>query len=133
MNPTISVITLGVSDLDRSCRFYKDGLGLPEYEFSTGIRFFKLQGAWLALYPREGVAKDACVADDGRGFDGVTLAQFVDNEDDVHTVIMEAEKAGARITKSPQKTDWGGYHAYFADPDGHLWEIAWNPHFRTDA
>jgi uncharacterized protein len=129
MNPKISMVTLGVSDLARSTAFYRDGLGLPAYGNFPGITFFELKGTWLALYPRKELALDAQVASEGRGFSGITLAHNVGSKSEVDALMMEAEKAGARVTKPAGDTDWGGYSGYFSDPDGYLWEVAWNPHF----
>ena len=130
MEPAISLITLGVADLDRSVRFYRDGLGLPlQGEEWEGIAFFPLRGAWLALFPRAELAADANVPAAGSGFAGVTLAHNVGSKAAVDTVLAEAEAAGARIVKSAEEAFWGGYSGYFADPDGHLWEVAWNPYF----
>ena len=130
MEPRISIITLGVSDLARSVRFYRDGLGLPLREGSGDtIAFFETSGAWLALFPRDALAVDASVPSDGAGFPGFTLAHNVRTREQVDALLIEAEAAGATIVKPAQDTSWGGYSGYFADPDGFLWEIAWNPHF----
>ncbi|MDQ3812396.1 MAG: VOC family protein [Armatimonadota bacterium] len=129
MEPRISLITLGVFDLARSTAFYRDGLGLPTTGDFEGVTFFKLKGTWLALYPREDLAADARVSSEGSGFSGFTLAHNVQSKDEVDAVLQQAEKAGAKILKPAQDTDWGGYSGYFADPDGYLWEVAWNPHF----
>ena len=129
MKPRISMITLGVSDLARATAFYHDGLGLPTQDGFTGITFFKLNGTWLALYPREKLAIDAQVDSNGQGFCGITLAHNVRSKAEADSALEEAEKAGAKITKPAQDTDWGGYSGYFSDPDGYLWEVAWNPHF----
>ncbi len=129
MEPRISIITLGVSDLGRSVQFYRDGLRLPLREGSDGIAFFETQGTWLALFPREALAADATVASDGTGFPGFTLAHNVRSREEVDALLHEAQAAGATIVKPSQETDWGGYSGYFADPDGYLWEVAWNPHF----
>lgn len=129
MKPYISMITLGVSDLARSTTFYKQGLGLPTDQDFDGVTFFNLKGTWLALYSREALAADAQVLATGNGFTGFTLAHNVKSKDEVNQVLQQAEEAGAKILKPGQDTDWGGYSGYFADPDGYLWEIAWNPHF----
>ena len=129
MEPRISMITLGVSDLARATAFYRDGLGLPPHGDFPGITFFKLRGTWLALFPREELALDAQVATGGQGFSGITLAHNVGSRAEVDAVLSEAAKAGAQITKPAGDTDWGGYSGYFCDPDGTLWEVAWNPHF----
>lgn len=130
MDPRISLVTLGVDDLDRSTAFYRDGLGLPlRDDESEGVAFFELAGAWLALYPREALAEDATVSPEGSGFRGVTIAHNVASTEAVDAVIAEAEAAGATVVKPADETFWGGYSGYFADPDGHLWEVAWNPAF----
>lgn len=129
MKPHISIITLGVSDLERSTAFYRDGLGLPTHGDFPGITFFKLNGTWLGLYPKEELAADAKVPSHGSGFTGITLAHNVPSKADADALLKEAEKAGAKIVKPAQDTDWGGYSGYFSDPDGYLWEVAWNPHF----
>lgn len=130
MEPRISIITLGVSDLARSVRFYGDGLGLPLREGSGDvIAFFQTRGTWLALFPRDVLAADATVPSDGSGFPGFTLAHNVRSREEVDAVLREAEAVGARIVKPAADTEWGGYSGYFADPDGFLWEVAWNPQF----
>ena len=123
------MITLGVSDLARSTVFYRDGLGFPTHGDFPGITFFKLTGTWLALFPLEELAKDAQVDLHREGFSGVTLAHNVGSKTEVDAVLKQAQRAGARITKPAKDTDWGGYSGYFADLDGYLWEVAWNPHF----
>ena len=128
MEPRISVITLGVADLDRSYRFYAEGLGLPTTrKASEGIVFFQTRGATLALYPYDSLADDV-----GPGwneprsrFPGITLAHNVRERQEVDEVLAAAVAAGATIVKTADDTDWGGYSGYFTDPDGYLWEIAW--------
>ncbi len=133
MEPRISIITLGVSDLARSTAFYRDGLGLPlSEEGSDAIAFFEMKGAWLALFPREALAADAKVDEAGSGFPGFTLAHNVGEKDAVAVALKQAEDVGATITKQAQDTDWGGHSGYFKDPDGFLWEVAWNPHFSIE-
>lgn len=127
MKPRISMITLGVRDLAASTRFYRDGLGLPPLESPPGVAFFALTGTWLALFGRDDLAADAGVDAAGGGFGGISLAHNLDSEAAVDAQMAEAAAAGARIVKPAQKTSWGGYAGYFADPDGHLWEIAHNP------
>ena len=131
MEPRISLITLGVKDLGRSVRFYREGLGLPLREGGdvNVVAFFQTQGTWLALFPREALAADAGVVAEGGGFAGFTLAHNVRTREEVDETLNEAEAAGARLVKAAGDTDWGGYSGYFADPDGYLWEVAWNPHF----
>ncbi|MFT4172401.1 MAG: VOC family protein [Rhodocyclaceae bacterium] len=128
MKPVISMITLGVADLARATRFYEEGLGLPRYPFdSDGVVFFELAGAWLSLYPRTDLAADAQVDAEGHGFRGITLAHNVDSPAAVDAVLAQAVEAGAQRVKPAEKVFWGGYSGYFADPDGHLWEVAHNP------
>jgi uncharacterized protein len=132
MDPHITLITLGVADLDRSIRFYRDGLKLPMRDGDEGIAFFQTQGTVLALYPREALAEDATVSAAGSGFRGFTLAHNVRSPEDVDRVLQEAVDAGAALVKPGQKVFWGGYSGYFADPDGFLWEVAWNPHLEVN-
>jgi len=130
MKPRISMITLGVRDLDRATRFYRDGLGLPRQEPATeGVAFFALDGTWLALFGWDALAEDAGQPAEGSGFRGMSLAHNVESREAVDQVMAQAAAAGARLVKPAQDTFWGGYAGYFADPDGHLWEIAWNPFF----
>jgi uncharacterized protein len=136
MEPRISIITLGVADLDRAVRFYRDGLGFPtKYKNGDGIAFFQNGGARLALFPRKPLAEDIGPdVDPGKpGFGGITLAHNVRTREEVAQVLALAEKAGATIVKPAQDSDWGGHHGYFRDPDGHHWEILWGPMFSIDA
>lgn len=129
MKPKISLITLGVSDLKRSLAFYRDGLGFPthDYKEEQGVVFFKLEGTWLSIFPKEELAEDARVPNDGSGFPGFSLAHNVGSEKEVDEVYEHALSIGARAVKKPEKVFWGGYSGYFADPDGYLWEVAYNP------
>ena len=130
MEARISIITLGVSDLERSRRFYRDGLGLPMHDWpSDRIAFFKTSATWLALFPRDALAADATVSPRGQGFRGFTLAHNVRTREEVDRILAHAETAGAKVVKPAADTSWGGYSGYFSDPDGFLWEVAWNPHF----
>ena len=129
MRPRISMITLGVRDLSASVRFYEAGLGLPRMESPPEVAFFTLNGTWLALYGREALAADATVSADGSGFESFALAHNVHTEAEVDELMNQALLAGATLVKKPQKAFWGGYSGYFKDPDGHLWEVAHNPHF----
>jgi catechol 2,3-dioxygenase-like lactoylglutathione lyase family enzyme len=131
MEPRITLVTLGVRDLDRSLRFYRDGLGWPVSSASVEgeVVFFRSSGAVLALYPRELLAKDAHLPPDGSGFGGIALAQNVHERAEVDAILAQATAAGGTILKPAEQADWGGYHGYFADPDGFPWEIAWNPGF----
>ncbi|HEY9034193.1 MAG TPA: VOC family protein [Pseudomonadales bacterium] len=129
MKPRISMITLGVDDLPRSIRFYQQGLGLPRMDSPPEVAFFTLNGSWLGLYGRQALAQDAGVEAAGGGFAGFTLAHNVASEQAVDEVMAQALAAGAVLKKPAQKTGWGGYAGYFADPDGFLWEVAHNPLF----
>jgi len=132
MDPRISLITLGVADLAASLAFYRDGLGLPRRDGPEGIAFFDLKGTWLSLYKREALAEDATVSAEGSGFRGFTLAHNVASPEEVDALVKRAVDAGASLVKEPQKVFWGGYSGYFADLDGFLWEVAWNPHFTIE-
>ena len=123
------MITLGVRDLAASVKFYKEGLGFPRMESSPEVAFFTLNGTWLGLYGREALAADATVPPGGSGFECFTLAHNVYSEAEVDEVMSQALEAGATLVKKAGKVFWGGYSGYFKDPDGHLWEIAHNPHF----
>jgi hypothetical protein len=127
MQPRISLITLGVKDLARSIEFYEKGLGLPRMESPPTVAFFTLNGTWLGLYGREALAEDAQISPEGNGFRGVALAHNLTSEAQVDKLYQEVLSAGATPVKQPQKAFWGGYSGYFADPDGHLWEVAYNP------
>jgi len=129
VKPRISMITLGVRDLEESVRFYEQGLGLPRMNSPPGVAFFTLDGTWLGLYGRESLAEDAGVPADGTGFAGFTIAHNVDSEAAVDELLEQAISAGAKLIKPAQKVFWGGYSGYFADPDGYLWEVAHNPLF----
>lgn len=132
MEPRISLITLGVTDFERSLRFYRDGLMFPVSSASQGdVAFFRTGGVVLAIYPRDKLAEDATLADDcPRGvFSGIALAHNVREKSQVAEVLNQAAAAGAHIVKPAQDVFWGGHSGYFADPDGHLWEVAWNPGF----
>lgn len=128
MQPRISLITLGVSDLAKSIEFYEKGLGLPRrQDENEGIAFFELQGTWLALFPKTELAKDVGVTLDANGYQSFPLAHNVESEAAADAMLEETKKAGAKILKPAQKVFWGGYSGYFEDPDGYLWEVAYNP------
>lgn len=129
MEPRISFVTLGVADLERATRFYEEALGLPRLDTPPGVVFFEMGKTWLALYPRELLAEDAGVPAEGSGFAGFTLAHNVRTEEGVDALLAEVEARGGRVVKPAQAADWGGRTGYFADPDGFLWEVAWNPKF----
>jgi uncharacterized glyoxalase superfamily protein PhnB len=114
--------------MERAIQFYRDGLGWPLSSISGGdFAIFKIStGTALALYPRHLLAKDACVEDRG-GFGGITLAQNVSSKEEVDRALSQAVKAGGALLKAAGETEWGGYSGYFADPDGHPWEVAYNP------
>jgi catechol 2,3-dioxygenase-like lactoylglutathione lyase family enzyme len=129
MEPRISLITLGVADLDRAIRFYRDGLGLPMREGSEGVAFFMTKGTWLGLFPWNELAADATVPAEGSGFRGFTLAHNLRSKEEVDALLAHVQTVGATLVKPAQDAEWGGYTGYFADPDGYLWEVAWNPFF----
>ena len=129
MKARISMITLGVSDIQRSIEFYERGLGFPRMDSPPEVAFFTLIGTWLGLSGRDALAEDAQVGAASGGFAGFSLAHNVSSEDEVDQVMSQAASAGAVVTKSARKTEWGGYAGYFSDPDGYLWEIAHNPLF----
>lgn len=134
MNPRITLITLGVDDLERAVRFYRDGLGLAtngiigtEFEYGA-VAFFDLQaGLKLALWPRASIAHDTGLPQGAPSPTGFTLAHNVAAREEVDAVMGEAARAGATIVVPARDTFYGGYAGYFQDPDGHLWEVAWNP------
>lgn len=136
MKPRLTVLTLAVDDLERAVRFYRDGLGLPTQgvigtEFEHGaVAFFDLQhGVKLALWPRSSLAHDTGLALGAPSPTECSLGHNVASKQDVDAVMSQARQAGARIVKPAGDTFWGGYAGYFADPDGHLWEVVWNPQF----
>jgi uncharacterized protein len=126
MNPYVSVITLGVRDLDRAKRFYADGLGWPiEQDYPVWVSFRVDKGSsTVGLYPWDALAGDAGVPSDGSGFRGVALSYLVRSEERVAEVLAEAERAGATITQPATKAQWGGSNGHFTDPDGYLWKVA---------
>lgn len=135
MKPRITLLTLGVDDLEKSLQFYRVGLGLPtqgivgeEFEYGAVV-FFDLQnGLKLALWPRKSIARDSAIPLQPPSATEFTIGHNVGGKAEVDAVMQQAEKAGARVVKPAGDTFWGGYAGYFQDPDGHLWEIAWNPH-----
>jgi uncharacterized glyoxalase superfamily protein PhnB len=134
VKPRVTLITLGVDDLERAVAFYRDGLGFASEgivgkEFEHGaVAFFQLQaGLKLALWPRASIAHDSGLPQGPRSATEFMLAHNVALREEVDAVMAVAAKAGARIVKRAQDAFWGGYTGIFADPDGHLWEVAWNP------
>jgi uncharacterized glyoxalase superfamily protein PhnB len=126
MEQRLSLVTLGVADLDRSRRFYET-LGWRRHGAHAEVVFFQVGGMVLALWSRQSLAADAHVPAEGSGFAGIALAYNTRSREEVDAVLDEAKAAGATIRKPAEDTFWGGYCGYFADPDGHLWEVAWNP------
>jgi uncharacterized protein len=139
MRPRITVITLGVADLERSVKFYSEGLGLRtegivgrEFEFGA-VAFFDLEaGLRLALWPRASLAKDAGLSVSPAGATEFSLGHNVSSRSAVDEVMTQAASAGAKIVKPAQETFWGGYAGYFQDPDLHLWEVVWNPQWNPE-
>ena len=130
LQPRLNIVTLGVKNMERAIQFSRDGLGWPLSSISGGdFAIFKIStGTALALYPRHLLAKDACVEDLG-GYGGITLAQNVSSKEEVDRALSQAVLAGGTLLKAAGNTEWGGYSGYFADPDGHPWEVAWAPIF----
>ncbi len=134
MKPRITVITIGVNDLKKSLKFYRDGLGLPTQgiigtEFEHGaVAFFDLQnGLKLALWPRSSIAHDSKIPLKSPSATEFTIGHNVGSKKEVDAVMEQAKRAGAKIIKPAEDTFWGGYSGYFQDPDDHLWEVVWNP------
>lgn len=132
MQARLSFITLGVTDLERSRRFYTGVLGWRPMHDADGIVMFMLNGMVLSLFPQHELAHDAQVPNDGKG-SRFTLAQCLRSTAEVDALFAQLRKQQVTITKEPEKVFWGGYSGYFADPDGHLWEIAHNPFLEMDA
>jgi catechol 2,3-dioxygenase-like lactoylglutathione lyase family enzyme len=138
MKPRITLLTLGVEDLERAVSFYRDGLGLKtegivgtEFEYGA-VAFFDLQaGPKLALWPRKSIAHDTGIPVGHSNPTDFTIGHNVSSKDEVDFVMEQAKRAGAVIVKSAHETFWGGYAGYFQDPDGHLWEVAWNPEWEA--
>jgi catechol 2,3-dioxygenase-like lactoylglutathione lyase family enzyme len=138
MKPRIKVITLGVNDLEKSLAFYRDGMGLPtkgivgtEFEHGAVVFFDMNDDLILALWPRTSLAHDAKVHAGAPSATELTIGHIVKSKQDVDAVMAQAEAAGAKITDQAQDRFWGGYSGYFQDPDGHVWEIAWNPQWEV--
>ncbi len=134
MKPRITVLTICVDYLKESLKFYRDGLGLKtegiigeEFEYGAVVFFELKNGMKLALWPRKSLAKDAGIKETPASATEFSIGHNVNSKKEVDQVMAQAKKAGSRIIKAAQKTFWGGYAGYFQDPDGHLWEIVWNP------
>ncbi len=129
--PRVTLLTLGVSDLNKATEFYEAVLGTPPNTSYDGVTFIELPGTWISLYPLEKLAADISpdVPVIRSGFSGVTLAHNARSKNDVVKIIRRAESAGARVVKEPQETFWGGFSGYFADLDRYYWEVAWGPMF----
>ena len=139
MKPRITLLTLGVDDLERAVRFYRDGLGwktdgIVGAEFEHGaVAFFDLAGGLrLALWPRKSLAHDCGVPVEAKSSTEFSIGHNVNSKAEVDAAMARATRAGAPVVKRAQDTFWGGYAGYFKDPDGHLWEVAWNPQWRID-
>lgn len=139
MKPKINIITLGVDDLERSLTFYRDGLGFPSKgiigkEFEHGaVALFELQaGIMLSLFERDNLALDAAIPPTPSSPTEFSIGHLLGSKTEVDAVMAQAAKAGAKIVKPAQDAFWGGYSGYFQDPDGHLWEILWNPAVPAD-
>lgn len=133
MRQKLNIITLGVKDFTAAVNFYQKGLGWRLSSISQEkIAFFDMGGIVLALYPRDLLAEDVGTTPDGQGFSGITLAYNAKNQTEVNEVLKQVESLGAKIVKQAQMVFWGGYSGYFADLDGHLWEVAWNPYLEFD-
>ena len=133
MNQHLHLITLGVRDFKKSVEFYSEILGWkPSSSSSDDVMFFQAGGVVLSIYSHEKLAEDALVSAEGSGFAGFTLAYNAQSESEVDELISDLKSKGVKIVKEPQKVFWGGYSSYFADPDGYLWEVAYNPFFPFD-
>ena len=133
MDPRVTIVTLGVASVPAARRFY-EALGWTASSASQGddVAFFQMNGMALSLFGRRALAEDAAIADSQPGFSGVTLAQNLDSPASVDAAFAKALSAGATLLKRPETAFWGGYSGYFADPDGHIWELAHNPFFPLD-
>jgi len=133
--PRMSMITLGVNDLDRATAFYEQVLATPPNKSHDGVRFIELPGVWLGLYPLDKLAEDVQpgLPHARGGFPGFTLAHNARSEADVRAICKRARVSGATIMTEPEATFWGGFHCYFADPDGYYWEIAYGAMFDFDS
>jgi len=133
MRQKLNLITLGVNDLERSLNFYEKGLGWKKSSAGNeNIAFFSLGGMIISLYGRASLAEDISISEKGTGFSGITLAHNTKSEKEVDDILKEVEKLGATIIKPGEKVFWGGYSGYFKDPDGHIFEVAYNPFWEFD-
>ena len=132
MEQRLSLVTLGVEDLARSRRFYEEGLGWTKNNAEEEIAFYQLHGLILALWTRPDLAEDAHIEDTGAAFGGMALAFNTRSHDEVDEILAEVAAAGGTVVKPAKEVFWGGYSGYFADPDGHAWEVAWNPGWAID-
>ena len=133
MEQRLTIVALGVNDLKVSSDFYQHQFGWKKMKSSNeNITFFQLNGILLSLYPREKLAEDANVSAEGNGFKGFTLAFITRTKEEVDSLIKTLENKGVTIIKQPEEVFWGGYSSYIADPDGNLWEIAFNPYLVLD-
>ena len=136
MQPRLSFLTLGVADLARAIAFYRDGLGLETDTKYEGVAFIAMGSVRLSLYPLDKLAEDAGLTPQANApslpFPGFALAHNVRTREEVAQVIEIAVEAGGKLLKPAQDAFWGGVSGYFSDPDGYLWEVAWNPHFPID-
>lgn len=138
MKPRVTLITIGVNDLEKSLHFYRDGLGFPtegiigkEFEYGAVV-FIQLQDSLrLALWPRKSISHDSGLPISSASSTEMTLGHNVSSKAEVDEVMAQAESAGAVIVKPAHQTFWGGYSGYFQDPDGHLWEVVWNPEWEA--
>ncbi len=131
MQPKINLITFGVADFKKSLAFYRDGLGWSA-QVHDDVAFFPLNGIVFAIHPKEKLAEDAGLKVGSNEFSGITVSYNTASEQEVDDILAFAQKAGAIIIKQGQKVYWGGYNGYFADPDGHVWEVAYNPYWKLD-
>ncbi len=134
MKPSLSLLSLGVHDLRKTLAFYRDGLGWPVHQAMDDVAFLPLStGLVLSLYTRKHLTRDLGIADAGDSYGGITLAHNVKTKEEVAVILEEAKRAGARIVKDAHTAEWGGTIGFFADPDGHVWEVAHNPFWGLDA
>lgn len=129
MEPRVSTITLGVANLERSVRFYEKVFRFPRLPSAMSVALFELGRVWLQLYPRESLASDVSMAPESNGFVGFALAHNVHSVKEVDRVMTELEAAGTRVLKRAKGSESGCYSGYVEDPDGFIWEIAYNPHY----